>query len=356
MRSLLSRTLRDPWLWLRALGWPLLVTGLLVWGTASAIDAELRGGFAAEPLRLAVFTEAPAPGLLDWLAARPGVALRTDVEPMRFRELVRTDSLDAAWIVAADFAEAVAAGGTGEIRQFSDPQALRTAARLDRLLDAYRTRLLETRLRAAGLPAAQARPLALRQTDAGGGLLALTDTLVATVLLLAAFFALLTLGHVLRRYRFAADARRVVEITVGWSLLAAFATPLGLRLGTWLVGAKATPIASTLDLLWQPAALGKWALLSAPALLLLAALGAYLLRSNHDHWTHHRRLRLLQTIAWLGLLGTVLASLPAVPLFGWVAAGADWLEGVIAPVPLVIYPISTCLLAALAYGRLGKGA
>ena len=349
MQSFLYFSLRDGFTWWRALGWPLVWMPVLVWLTATTLDTQLQSGFNAEPLRLAVFTETPAPELLAWLEEAPNVALRTDVEPMRFRALVAADSLDAAWIAEEGYAEAIAEGRAGSLQQFSNVQSMRTEARLDRLLAKYKNQLLEVRLQSAGLDGQLAYPLDVRTTDVGRGLDAVADLVRGIVLVLSVFFALAAAFYVLAYGNQRASARQALSVATGWGLLAALATILGLFIGLALVGSKATVLTNVVDDLWQPSVLAKWALLSLLGLLAGVGIGALATRPARSYRGQRGVLRAVQVILLGGVIWGMTTGGSAWPLLGWVSAGIDWVGGAEGSRMAYFYLLHTLILAVVGW-------
>ena len=309
MMQQLRITLRDGWTWWRAVGWPLVGMVLLVWGTVAVLNQQLATGFASAPLRLAVFSEAPAPALFDWLRSRPEVDLRTDVEPMRFRQLVAADSLDAAWIVEEGFAQALTDGQTGSLQQYSDPQRARTEARLDRLLTKYRNYLLEVRMQQTGLDKNLIYPLEVRPVSAGGGLTAVAGGVRRSARWLSLLFGLAVSFYVYLYLDRTQPLRSRALAASAWGVLAVLCTFLGLLLGTTLTGVGALVFENVLAPLWQPGHLSLWLLLAAVVLLVATGLLGFLVRRVPDY-RHARGWARVLLVLLLALAGWGLALAP----------------------------------------------
>ena len=336
---MLFHTLRDVFTYWRAIGWPLLWMPLLVWGAATGLNAQLRHGWDAEPLRLAVFTESPAPGLLAWLATRSEVALRTDVEPMHFRQLVAADSLDAAWIVEAGYAEALADGQRGSIDQYSNPQATHTELRLERLLAAYRDHT-------HGAPA----PVRVARTPVSNGFTQLLTWVQRSVYALSLVFGLSTALYVLAFLLYGyGPHRQVVLVALGWGLLSLLLTFAGLALGLTLSGDGAALLRPVVGELLQPLALVKWGLVSTASLWATLSLAVQVGRFT----TSYRITRGLLRFVLLGLLGGAVwaAATGAAgwPLLGWIAAGVDGVSGAGWYATIGVYLGGTLVLGGLAW-------
>ncbi len=143
----LMDTLRDRRTLLMAIVLPLVLIPLLLGGIVKLQTSQFEEA-SARTLRVGLAGEGTAPGFAELLRERGNLRLYEAVPADSARALVRRDSLDAVFVVGADFEERIGAqqpggltlvfesNGDGEVQQ----------ERLRALVETYRAGLLEARL------------------------------------------------------------------------------------------------------------------------------------------------------------------------------------------------------------------
>ena len=155
---------------------------------------DFSGGGTRAATRVAVFTESEAPRLLDFLAARPDVDLRTNLAPENFKTLIRDDSLDFALIVGEGFQTKLDERTAGDIQIYLPADKERTDKRMESILEAFEKQVVRARLDSLAMDSELLRVVETKKTAVAtdrGGISRLTGTIIALLLLLVVLLAAL---------------------------------------------------------------------------------------------------------------------------------------------------------------------
>lgn len=165
-RKELKDTLRDRRTLLMAIVLPLVLIPLLLGGVVKLQSSQMERA-AARSLHVGVAGAEAAPGFVELLRARAGLRVTRGIPPDSARALVRRDSLDAAFVVAPDFAEQVEARRAGGLRLYyeSGGDAVVEQERLREVVEAYRTQLMDARLQLLDLDRGALETVALEEVD-----------------------------------------------------------------------------------------------------------------------------------------------------------------------------------------------
>ena len=187
----LRRSTPARWWW--AVVFPLLLFPVVMLVVGSMLDFS-GGGASVPPLRMAIFSEDPAPHLFDFMNQQTNLELRTDLLPERFKTLVRDDSVDAALIVPAGYTANLRRQLPVELRLYQRDDDRRTDRVMDRLMEDFERHLVRQRLDSLGAPAGLLDPLQLDQTsvaDPNGGIAGTVGTIGGLLFLLVLLGAIL---------------------------------------------------------------------------------------------------------------------------------------------------------------------
>ena len=178
----LKDTLRDRRTLSMMLLVPLVIVPVIV-VLVTQLQAQLVVSARAPLIRVGLVDHGNADGLLQVIRDQPDMRVTEDVPASGVSALIRRDSIDAAFVVSADFDERLHRLEPGQIQVFyeSDINAAITRQRLREVVDAYRDEILRDRLQAEGLDAklvdivqVEERDVARRQVIIGrifGGIL-----------------------------------------------------------------------------------------------------------------------------------------------------------------------------------------
>jgi sodium transport system permease protein len=163
-RKEMMDTLRDRRTLLTMVILPILLVPLLVGVMTQVITSqamEERG----KTLRVGLETSENGAALVEYLERRKDFRVYTELEPFRFKDFIKEDSLDVALVISPEFDEQLEAGVSGNLTIYYNSNQNIPSERLEEVLTAFEQEVLKTRLDTLGVARTYIEPLNLSRED-----------------------------------------------------------------------------------------------------------------------------------------------------------------------------------------------
>jgi sodium transport system permease protein len=163
-RKEMMDTLRDRRTLLTMVILPILLVPLLVGVMTQVITSqamEERG----KTLRVGLETSENGAALVEYLERRKDFRVYTELEPFRFKDFIKEDSLDVALVISPEFDEQLEAGESGNLTIYYNSNQNIPSERLEEVLTAFEQEVLKTRLDTLGVARTYIEPLNLSRED-----------------------------------------------------------------------------------------------------------------------------------------------------------------------------------------------